>query len=364
MNKHLLSLHVFLSVFLDQGIVRAQTPPYWNKGAESLRWQWDERAASPFGSMEHINPKYNIRLLFKNENDSHQLYISVLEGEREVFTFKGHSRTVYYIWDDCLYYANFSYISDGAEIVAVNLKTGKELWKSPLAGIGSQMHSEYSNSLNLEADPFSVKVFGKESNGQYFESKRADTGETIAHKIFTRDDTDPSAIAVRDAVERYYAACQLGYLPAVKRLINAGLNVTASYSGEMVDWRGKSALHVAADKGDPTIVEYLLDKAHPIDSPDQRLLTPLHHAIESAQRAAKAAQGVAKPTVLAETGLTELQGALKSCRILIQRGAALQEPWSSKLREVAEASDDTELVRLIEQTSATKPKPLEKSSKP
>jgi len=363
-NKHLLSLHVFLSVFLDQGIVRAQKPPLWNEGAESVRWEWDERAASPLGSMEHINPKYNIRLLFRKEKDSRQLYISVLEGEREVFTFKGHSRTVFSIAGDHLYYANFSVMASGAEIVAVNLKTGKELWKSPLAGIGNQMHSEYSNSLNLEADPFSVKVFGKESNGQYFESKRADTGETIAHKRFTREETDPTTIAVRDAVESYYAACGLGYLPAVKRLIDAGLKVTASYAGAHVKWRDKLPLHLASEKGDPTIIDYLLLKGHPIDPMDRRGMTPLHHAIESAQRAAKAAQGVAKPCVLFETGLTELQGALKSCRILIQRGAALQEPWSSKLREVAEASGDAELVRLIEKTSATKPKPPEKSSKP
>jgi hypothetical protein len=223
-----------LSVLLFLAAIQsayAQPSLIWNQGAENVPWKWDERAASPFGSMDHINPKYNIRLLFKKEKDGHHLHISVLEGEREVFTFEGHSRTVFYIWDDRLYYALFGTNSNGAKIVAVDLTTGKEVWRSEVLGIGMKLHSSYSNSLNLSADPFSVKIFGNEMSGQYFESKRADTGVTTAHKIFSSDETDPSAIAVREAVEEFHGACRRGYLPAVKRLIEAGLDVNARLSG-------------------------------------------------------------------------------------------------------------------------------------
>ena len=359
-----LALALFaLLVLFHPGTARAQTPAFWNQGAKDVPWEWDEHAASPFGSMDHINPKYDIRLLLKKEEDGQHLHISVLEGEREVFTFKGHRRTVYYIWDDRLYYALFSPWSNGATIIAVDLTTGKEAWRSEVLGIGAQAHSSYSNALNLQADPFSVKIYGNEAHGQYYEVKRADTGVTTAHKIFPHDETDPSAIAVREAVEEYHGASRRGYLPAVKRVIEAGLDVNARYSGRSAWQRQRSALHCAAEKGAPAVIEYLLDQGHVIDSVDSNQKTPLVVAAELAQKAREAEAKGRKPRVLYETGLTELQGALKSCHILLQRGAALPESWRVPLCDVAKAASEQDLVNLIQQTPSHKPAPGSENAK-
>lgn len=352
MKHHLvLSLCILLLVAVLHPTVHAQNPPGWNHGAENVEWKWDEQAASPFGSMDHINPKYDIKLRRKKEPDHLHLLISVLEAEREVFTFEGHFRTVFSIVSDRLYYALFTPYTNGATIVAVDLTAGKELWRSAVFGIGLQQHSRYSNALNLEADSSSVTIFGNEMNGQYFESKSADTGVTKAHRIFTPNETDSTSIGVRNAVHDYYDACRRGYLPYVKRLIEAGLDVKARYHSRSVADNGQTALHLAAEKGAPTVIQYLLDHEHPVDPKDSNDMTPLFIAIHSAEKARTAEQGVAKPRVLSETGLTELQGALQSCQILILRGATLKEPWSTKLQKIAQASGDLELVRMLEKAA-------------
>lgn len=364
MKHHLiLSLCIRLLVAVLCPTVHAQNPSGWNQGAENVEWQWDDHAASPFASMNHINPKYDIRLLFKKEKDGHHLHISVLEGEREAFNFEGHLRTVFSVVDDCLYYALFSTASHGATIVAVDLTTAKELWRSDVFGTGVVMHSSYSNALNLSADPFSVKIFGNEFGGQYFETKNAKTGVTTAHKVFSIDETDPQAITVRNAVEEYYGHCRRGYLPGVKRMLEAGIDVNARYTGHML-YHGMRALHRAAEKGAPTVIAYLIDHGHEIDPADDDHQTPLHFAIQLAQKAQEAERGVAKPRVLSETGLTELQGALQSCQILIQRGAALKEPWSTKLQKIAQASGDLELVRMLEKTAPARTSPAPVPAKP
>ncbi|MBE2286590.1 MAG: ankyrin repeat domain-containing protein [Prosthecobacter sp.] len=353
-----------LLVLFHPGAARAQMPAFWNQGAKDVPWEWDERAASPFAFVNRISPKYHVRLLSKQEKLRHHLHISFFEGEREVFTFKGHTCTVFSIWEDRLYYALFSPASDGATIVAVDLTTGKEAWRSDVLGIGLQQHSRYSNALNLQADPFSVRIYGNEAGGQYYEVKRADTGVTTAHKIFSRDETDPSAIAVREAVEEYHGECRRGYLPAVKRLIEAGLDVNARYSGRSAWQRQRSALHCAAEKGAPAVIDYLLDQGHVIDPADSNQKTPLVVAAELAQKAREAEAKSNKPRVLSETGLTELQGALKSCHILLQRGAALSESWRVALRDVAKAASDHDLIKLIEQTPAPKEGLPPKTAKP
>ena len=77
----------------------------------------------------------------------------------------------------------------GGHIVAVDLKTGKELWESPLEGIGPIQHSAYRTLLNLTANHDVVSVYGNESMGRYYEIKDAKTGKTVGNRVFPKKET-------------------------------------------------------------------------------------------------------------------------------------------------------------------------------
>jgi hypothetical protein len=118
--------------------------------------------------------------------DPGTIHFAILSDSKEVYRWQGHTHTVFHVLDDRLYYARFSFGSSGGTIVAVDLKTGTELWTSPLKALGPVQHSAYQNRLTLTAGSDEVIVQGNESFGRYIEVKSAATGETLAHKVFPK----------------------------------------------------------------------------------------------------------------------------------------------------------------------------------
>jgi hypothetical protein len=156
------------------------------KAADSAIWGWEDEKASPFwGIRQALGAKYSIVMISK-PNDRYTLTFKVLHGKKEVYAWDGHVKSVFRIQEDRLYYARFSYSTSGGSVVAVDLSTGKELWDSPLQGIGLVQHSSYLNQMNLDANLKVVVVWGNESMGRYLEFKDVTTGKTVGHKIFPR----------------------------------------------------------------------------------------------------------------------------------------------------------------------------------
>jgi hypothetical protein len=83
-----------------------------------------------------------------------------------------------------LYYADYSPGSSGCALVAVDLKTGKQMWKSGLQGLGPIAHTRYRNSVTLEPTDDALLVHGQESAGNYVEYVDKKSGKTVGHKVF------------------------------------------------------------------------------------------------------------------------------------------------------------------------------------
>jgi outer membrane protein assembly factor BamB len=96
--------------------------------------------------------------------------------------------TLLWIVGNVLYYPQFHPSSNGAALVAVDLTTGKELWKTQLQGIGPVRHFAYRNLINMEISKETVMIFGNESFGRYVEIVQLSTGKTVGHKEFPKDD--------------------------------------------------------------------------------------------------------------------------------------------------------------------------------
>jgi hypothetical protein len=82
---------------------------------------------------------------------------------------------------DTLYYVQHHPISSGAALVSIDLKTGKQRFRTALKGIGPQDHSKYRNQVWLEVKDDVVIVQGEESHGKYVELVDPKTGKTLAN---------------------------------------------------------------------------------------------------------------------------------------------------------------------------------------
>jgi hypothetical protein len=156
----------------------------YQKWAKETDWSWDVTLAGPAEGIRQAD-KYTIVTISK-PNDRSNLTFKVALGDKEVYSWEGHTGTVFRILRDRLYYARFWPISSGGSIVAIDLTSGKTLWESELQAIGFVNHSTYSNEMISEANTNVVSVRGNESLGRYIEVKDVGTGKTVGHRIFPR----------------------------------------------------------------------------------------------------------------------------------------------------------------------------------
>jgi len=155
----------------------------YQKSVAGARWGWVDEMATPLWCMSQAGEKYDITL--RNSHDSrYQLQIEISADGRRIYRWMGHVHSVFRILDDRLYYADFKTSGSGGDVVAVDLSTGKELWRSELKALGPIKHSAYHNLINLDANREVVTVFGLESGGRYLEMKNCEDGRTLAHRVF------------------------------------------------------------------------------------------------------------------------------------------------------------------------------------
>jgi outer membrane protein assembly factor BamB len=90
------------------------------------------------------------------------------------------------VHDGSLYLALYSEGTTGAEIAAIDDKTGRLLFRKPLQVAGKLRHGKIRNHVQLRfVDPW-VVAFGDESTGRYIEALDAKTGETVSSRKLHR----------------------------------------------------------------------------------------------------------------------------------------------------------------------------------
>jgi outer membrane protein assembly factor BamB len=154
------------------------------------RWDWSAAHASPLHCLlQQAGDRYDLTLS-RDHREPGIITISVSRDHKPVYEWTGHAYSVFQIVGDRLYYADYSTSSSGGAVVAVDLATGKTLWREPLQALGPIEHSKYFNRLNLAADEAAVRVTGNESAGRYIEVKDAATGRTIANRQLPAEAAD------------------------------------------------------------------------------------------------------------------------------------------------------------------------------
>lgn len=139
------------------------------QSGKSLEWRWSKGKASlTYSTKLHLNDyevervppdRFYATINVRTKPDLAIIYTSKDASERTVFTR----------WKDILYIAEYSPIASGCRVAAVDLKSGQQLWRTRLRGIGPTGHSKYLNLVNIETDGQLIVVAGNEAHGRYIE---------------------------------------------------------------------------------------------------------------------------------------------------------------------------------------------------
>jgi hypothetical protein len=153
---------------------------------EELEWRWSKEKATLAYCMKRHMPDYAADPK-REMKYGPELEVFDKDGRRTVWLFEsGVKGNVFTRWKETIFVAHYCTIATGCEVEAIDLKTGKQLWKSRLEGIGPTGHSKYSNSVNIETDSVGSKVIicGNEGHGKYVEYLDMMTGKKIANRKF------------------------------------------------------------------------------------------------------------------------------------------------------------------------------------
>lgn len=188
--KHLILIPIFLSVFIGSisPILAQNAKRNYQTAADAANFSWSEKEASvlySFSAYDGNDEVHLIRIPSKQEWPL-DYTIRFLQDNKAVLSIKGHRYTVFKVVKDLVYYAEFSFVANGCTVVAYDLKQQKQLWRTQLQGIGPVAHSEYFNTVTLDADRYTVSIHGREVGGDYLEYLDAESGKTVGHKIFRR----------------------------------------------------------------------------------------------------------------------------------------------------------------------------------
>jgi hypothetical protein len=149
---------------------------------ELSEWRWSKEKATLAYSIRHYLNDYDVEFVHGKKNST-PINIRTKNDRRLIYSLaSGHECIVFARWNDKLFVAEYLRMVSGCTVVALDLNTGKQFWRSRLIGIGPIVHSKYLNLVNIETDGSRVIVTGNESQGRYVEHLDVNTGKTLVNK--------------------------------------------------------------------------------------------------------------------------------------------------------------------------------------
>jgi hypothetical protein len=167
--------------------------PGWANEIESISWRWPKEEPNLFSSILDvpINTPYEVALIRRKRasvlperGDAHPFEVRILRDRGLLFEAPAEASTVFKLVGNLLYYAEFSGMTFGCKVIAFDLDSKKQLWKTDLKAVGPIGHSIYSNRVSLKLEGGVLKVQGWETKGKYIEYLDVATGRTVAHRVF------------------------------------------------------------------------------------------------------------------------------------------------------------------------------------
>src|SRR5438128_700870 len=120
---------LLLSAFSCLGCCQEQDAAARDKADKRLEWRWSkEKANLAYSTKQHL-PDYEVERVRPKEYYA-PITIRTKQDRAVIYSYKEASEaTVFTRWKDILYIAEYCPIATGCEVVAIDLKTGKQLWR-------------------------------------------------------------------------------------------------------------------------------------------------------------------------------------------------------------------------------------------
>jgi hypothetical protein len=172
----------------------------YQKLADQQPWRFDWSAANLLYCVDRDLHDFVVEIRCPKRpppNKDRRLTVRLLTDGQEVFSFRGFRDTVFARSGDVLYVAEFDPITTGCAVVATDLITGRQVWRSELKGVGPVKHSRYRNHVTIDAEGEVLVVRGHESLGRYIEYIDRKSGKTVGHKKYPPPDGDDTRNSAR-----------------------------------------------------------------------------------------------------------------------------------------------------------------------
>jgi hypothetical protein len=171
------------SAFLQASNSRKES---WQRGLDE--WKFSFKDPDVHEVLSKYHGESQIQLIDKPEGRWYARTVRIARNGKQLLELSSDKGAVFQIHKNVLFFPLYEGSSCGCTVVAYDLDTGKQLWKTELRAVGQVGHSVYSNSVRLEisrnGEDEVLLVTGQEAYGDYREILDIKTGEMLAHKIY------------------------------------------------------------------------------------------------------------------------------------------------------------------------------------
>ena len=162
--------------------------PRYQTVADQCRWRWSSSEANITYCISKVGLPYKVETAPRPLDLSGKtLTVRVTVNDKMVYSWPGHWSSVFVIRGQELVYADFVPSDPRCSLVAVDLSTGKELWRTRLMGIDVPAVPVPGNAFNLSTYEGTAIVWGNVASGHYVEFVDLKSGKTVGHKVFGQD---------------------------------------------------------------------------------------------------------------------------------------------------------------------------------
>jgi len=164
----------------------------WQKTLEREPFRFSESNEGILSSLSQYGGNCQVHMIHDPAKWGGLGFKFVRDG-KELLSLEGHTGSSFRTAGNVLYFAHFPRSSSGCTVTAHDLTTGNKLWETKLSGVGTPMHSAYSNRVTMGLSSLHnldkkgegiISITGRESYGDYVEILDRRTGKVLAHRIY------------------------------------------------------------------------------------------------------------------------------------------------------------------------------------
>jgi hypothetical protein len=177
---------------------------YWQKELSRERVIYGDAVGSVLDSMTAFSDKA-VAVEFVSKPDEKGILgrswlLRFVHDKKVVVEFSTAPHIGFVALDGVVFVTNYSSSSSGCTVIAFDLTTGKELWKTHCTALRDPAHLGYENATTIGLRPATNKpgetgsviaIQGDESFGRYTEILDPKTGHQLAHQIYKPKPKEP-----------------------------------------------------------------------------------------------------------------------------------------------------------------------------